>query len=364
MIREQENIYSSLARKEKIVHIYYMSLQMYEKKKVFVLGVAAGKGGVGKSTITVNLARAFQRMGLKVGVLDADIYGPSLRRLLPEEKMPKKRGEWIEPALCSGIKLISMAYFKDEGDASAVRAPIVNGVIKQFIHQVDWGDLDVLMVDFPPGTGDVQLTLSQEAKLSGVVMVTTPQELALMDVRKAINMLEQVSVPVIGVIENMSYLLQGNQKVPLFGFGGGARLASECRIPFLGEIPVESEISHCGDKGSSLFESSAVDVQKVFIRIAGHIHGLFDGSQEGLGYGFVQIDPYTFGLTRPDGVEMTFRLSDLQKRCPCAGCVGGKVVDDKVKATHVQQVGHYGLKIQFTSGCSNGIYRFESLFQS
>jgi len=347
-----------------------MPLKMYEEKKDFtfdriknVIGVAAGKGGVGKSTVTVSLARAFQKIGLTVGVLDADVYGPSLRRMLPEDVMPGKKGDWIEPARCAGIKMISMAYFRGDGEAAVVRAPIANGVIKQFIHQVDWGELDILLIDFPPGTGDIQLTLAQEARLSGVVMVTTPQELALLDVRKAMSMFDQVGVPILGVVENMSYFSQGDQKSYLFGRGGGSRLAAEGKVPFLGEIPIHSTISESGDHGTSIFDSTGEEVQELILQIAGNVQEQLSQGENGLGHGFEQIDSYTFALTRPDAERMVFRLSDIQKRCPCAGCVDGKPVNSEVKATGIQQVGHYGLKIDFTSGCSSGIYSFESLFQ-
>lgn len=221
-----------------------------------IIGIAAGKGGVGKSTLTVNLARALQRMGYSVGVMDTDIYGPSVRRMLPEDQMPAQSGERIIPAVSGGIKLISMAYFRPEGEASAVRAPIANRILGQFIQTVEWGALDYLLIDFPPGTGDIQLTLGQQARLTGAVMVTTPQEVALMDVRKAMNLFNQVQVPIVGVVENMSfYRHEGSGEIfHLFGKGGGERLARETGVPFLGEVPVDAAISQSGDGGMNLFD--------------------------------------------------------------------------------------------------------------
>lgn len=220
-----------------------------------VIAIAAGKGGVGKSTVTVNLALGLQAEGFKVGIMDTDIYGPSIRKMLPEDRLPSQRGALIEPALCLGIKMISMAYFRKEGEATAVRAPIANGLIAHFIKNIQWGDLDFLLVDFPPGTGDIQLTLSQQAHLMGAIMVTTPQEVALIDVRKAMSLFDLVKVPIIGIIENMSYYKTDVQSEPLylFGRGGGERLARESGAPFLGSIPLDPSVCQCGDQGQSLF---------------------------------------------------------------------------------------------------------------
>jgi ATP-binding protein involved in chromosome partitioning len=223
-----------------------------------VIAIAAGKGGVGKSTLALNLALYFQKMGYKVGLMDADLYGPSLKKMLPEEVPPSQHPENKEriiPAVSRGIKLISMAYFLPPGDPATVRAPIANGIIKQFIHLVEWEQLDFLFIDFPPGTGDIQLTLIQEGSLSGALIVTTPQEIALLDVARSVEMFRQMQVPLIGVVENMSYYGgdQGQRIYP-FGRGGGERFALENGLFFLGKIPIEAEISRCCDQGKSLFE--------------------------------------------------------------------------------------------------------------
>jgi len=219
------------------------------------VAIAAGKGGVGKSSVAVNLALALKQAGYSVGIMDADIYGPSIRRMLPEEQPPSQKGELITPALCQGIRMISMAFFRRENEAAAVRAPIANNVIANFIKNVSWGPLDFLLIDFPPGTGDIQLTLSQRANLTGAVMVTTPQEVALMDVRKGVNLFQQMNIPIIGVIENMSYYShpETGQAHYLFGKGGGERLALEIGAPLLGCIPIDPEICRCGDEGRSLY---------------------------------------------------------------------------------------------------------------
>lgn len=227
-------------------------------KAAHAVAIAAGKGGVGKSTVAVNLALALRLAGYSVGIMDADIYGPSIRRMLPEDVMPAQKGEKITPALCRDIRMISMAYFRKENEAAAVRAPIANGLMGQFLQNIEWGYLDFLLIDFPPGTGDIQLTLSQQADLSGAIMVTTPQEVAVMDVRKAVNLFDHVSVPIIGVVENMSYYQDNTGKrIHLFGQGGGRRLAQEIGAPFLGEIPIDPNVCRCGDEGQSLFSNPA-----------------------------------------------------------------------------------------------------------
>lgn len=362
-----------------------MPLPMFQSKKnapassiQSIIGIAAGKGGVGKSCVTVNLALALKELGFKVGVMDTDIYGPSIRRMLPEDQMPVQNQDRITPAISRGIKLISMAYFRREDEAAVVRAPIANGIIQQFIKNVDWGELDYLLIDFPPGTGDVQLTLSQSAKLSGAIMVTTPQEVALMDVRKAMHLFYQVKVPIIGVVENMSfYQLPGSsQRVYPFGQGGGARLAEESGFSLLGEIPIDPEISKCGDAGSSIFdEKEAEPIANVFLTLAkttiGHLKAMQKRHLTEVEK-IVQKDKHTFTVEWSDGLVIDFRLCDLQRRCPCAGCtdemtrkplVDAKTVSDDLRASSIETVGRYALRIQFSAGCSKGIYSFDFLRQ-
>lgn len=348
-----------------------MPLKLFQSRKPpQVIAIAAGKGGVGKSTVTVNLALALKALGMRVGVLDSDIYGPSMRKMLPEDTMPSQQGDRIIPAFCQGIKMISMAYFRKENEAAAVRAPIANGLITQFVHKVEWGDLDFLLIDFPPGTGDVQLTLSQQANLTGALMVTTPQEVALLDVRKAMHLFEQVKVPIIGIVENMSYYLNDGVPLYLFGKGGGERLACESRVPFLGTIPIDPAISRCGDEGSSLLardDAQATPAVKAFIALAEEVAGQCEKQQ----LPQLQLkwkDDFTFVIRWNDGLTTEHRLSHLQRQCPCAACVDEKTgrrveknVSDHVKATSIRNVGRYALSIHFSDGCSNGIYSYEML---
>lgn len=238
-----------------------------------VIAIAAGKGGVGKSTLTVNIALALQQMGFSVGIMDTDIYGPSIRKMLPEDCLPGQRGNTIIPAKCHGIQMISMAYFRKENESAAIRAPIANGIITQFIKNVMWGSLDYLLIDFPPGTGDIQLTLSQHANLSGAIMVTTPQEVATLDVKKAMHLFEQVKIPIIGIVENMSYYYHASTRetVYLFGKGGGKKLAEEAGVPYLEGIPVDPLICECGDQGKSIFsleDVTAKHIKERFITLA------------------------------------------------------------------------------------------------
>lgn len=224
-----------------------------------IIAVAAGKGGVGKSSVCVNLAFALERLGERVGILDADLYGPSLQKMVPEEIPPGQsldRQDHIVPAYVGGIKMISMAHFEDSPDRFFVRAPIANRVIFQFIHKIDWGELDYLLIDFPPGTGDIHLTLIQEALLSGAILVATPQDVALLDVKKTSAMFQKMNVPLFGIIENMSYFSPdgSDQKYYPFGKGGEEKLSRELGIPYLGEIPLDPTISLCSDQGLCLLD--------------------------------------------------------------------------------------------------------------
>ncbi|PIO47116.1 MAG: iron-sulfur cluster carrier protein ApbC [[Chlorobium] sp. 445] len=216
-----------------------------------LIAVASGKGGVGKSTVAVNLSVALAKTGAKVGLIDADIYGPSIPTMfgLKNEK-PAILGKTIVPIEKYGVKLMSIGFLVDQKTAVVWRGPMVSSALRQFMTDVEWNELDYLLFDLPPGTGDIQLTLVQAAPLTGAVVVTTPQDVALADVVKAVAMFEQVKVPVLGVLENMSYYaLPDGSKEYIFGQGGGARLAAEHNLPFLGEIPLSKDVREGGDEG-------------------------------------------------------------------------------------------------------------------
>lgn len=217
----------------------------------YVIAVSSGKGGVGKSTVAVNLAVALSLTGAKVGLLDADIYGPNIPMMMGVEKPPEQKDGKIVPAESHGVKLISMGFFVPEETAVVWRGPMVHTAIQQLFRDVLWGELDYLLIDLPPGTGDAQLTLTQLVPLSGAVTVTTPQEVALHDVRKGMMMFQKVNVPLLGIIENMSYFLCGhcNHRTEIFSHGGGERAAEKLGVPFLGNIPIDPAIREGGDTG-------------------------------------------------------------------------------------------------------------------
>ncbi len=223
-----------------------------------IIAVASGKGGVGKSTTAVNLALGFQEMGLKVGILDADVYGPSLQRLLGLKGNPESVGNnKLKPMEAYGLKAMSMGFLVEEGTAMIWRGPMVQQALMQMIRDVEWGVLDVLVVDMPPGTGDAQLTMAQQVPLSGAVIVSTPQDLSLIDARKGLAMFQQVSVPILGIVENMSYFLcpSCGERSEIFGHGGAKDEAAKIRVPFLGAVPLHIDIRTTSDEGKPLVAS-------------------------------------------------------------------------------------------------------------
>jgi len=220
-----------------------------------IVAVASGKGGVGKSTVAVNLALALRALGYAVGLLDADVYGPSVPLMLGLGERPRTgEGERILPLERFGIKVISLGVFIPEGQPVIWRGPMITKLLTQFLRDVDWGRLDVLVLDLPPGTGDAQLTIAQQAPLAGGVIVTTPQDVALLDVQRGITMFNQVNAPVLGVIENMSYHVCSGcgARAEIFGHGGGARIAEQSGVPFLGEIPLVRQLRESMDAGEPI----------------------------------------------------------------------------------------------------------------
>lgn len=218
-----------------------------------IVAVSSGKGGVGKSTVAVNLAVSLALDGARVGLMDADVYGPNVPLMLGVANLrPEVEGNKLVPLEAHGVRLMSMAVLKPGDEPMIVRGPILHGLVRQFLADVKWGELDYLIVDMPPGTGDVQLSLAQLVPVQGAVLVTTPQEVALADVRRALRMFETVSVPILGVVENMSYFIapDTNQRYNIFGEGGGERLAEQYGVPFLGGVPLGIEVREGGDRGT------------------------------------------------------------------------------------------------------------------
>ena len=220
-----------------------------------IIAVGAGKGGVGKSTTSVNLAVALQRKGARVGLMDADVYGPNIPQMLgitdpPEVSDDKK----MIPPEAHGIKVISMGMLVPPDQAIIWRGPMLHGAVQQFMRDVVWGELDYLIVDLPPGTGDVSLSMAQSVPVAGAVVVTTPQGVSVSDVRKAVAMFRQLNIPILGVVENMSYFVCGHcqERTDIFGTGGGRRMSEELKIPLLGEVPIDTRVRSGGDEGQPI----------------------------------------------------------------------------------------------------------------
>ena len=237
------------------------------------IAVGSGKGGVGKSTIAVNLAVVLAQSGAKVGLLDADIYGPNLPTMMGVHHLPPQNNQKIQPAEAFGVKLMSIGFLVKPDQALIWRGPMLHSVIRQFLSDVDWGELDYLVVDLPPGTGDAPLSLAQSLPLSGGVIVTLPQQVSLDDARRGLEMFCQLDVPVLGVIENMSYLeLNDGTKLDVFGNGGGIKLAEQTGVSFLGAIPIDPQVRVGSDVGVPVVISDPEsNVSKILIRISKEI---------------------------------------------------------------------------------------------
>jgi ATP-binding protein involved in chromosome partitioning len=237
-----------------------------------IIAVASGKGGVGKSTTAVNLALALQRLGRTTGLLDADIYGPSMRRMLGVSGQPTSSdGVKLDPVVAHGVKSMSMAFLVDEETPIVWRGPMVQSALEQMMRDVAWGPLDVLVVDMPPGTGDTQLTMAQQVPLAGAIIVSTPQDIALIDARKGLNMFRKVDVPVLGLIENMSYFLcpHCGGRSEIFGHGGAREEAARLGIDFLGEIPLDIVIRETSDGGHPIVAADPESVHaRAYVAIA------------------------------------------------------------------------------------------------
>ncbi|MBZ8134171.1 iron-sulfur cluster carrier protein ApbC [Afifella sp. IM 167] len=247
-----------------------------------IIAVASGKGGVGKSTTAVNLALGLKANGLSVGILDADVYGPSLPRLLGISGRPRElEGKVIEPMENFGLKVMSMGFLVEEETPMIWRGPMVMSALSQLLREVAWGELDVLVVDMPPGTGDAQLTMAQQVPLAGAVIVSTPQDLALIDARKGINMFNRVNVPVLGIVENMSYFLcpHCGERSDIFGHGGAEHEAERIDVPFLGAVPLHMAIRETSDSGKPVVASDPdSEHARIYRLIAARV---MEGLQEG-----------------------------------------------------------------------------------
>lgn len=240
-------------------------LQMPVKNAV---AIASGKGGVGKSTVAVNVAVSLAKFGATVGLLDADIYGPNIPTMMGVERLPAQRGNQLVPAEIYGVRLMSIGFLVKPGQALIWRGPMLHSAIRQFLGDVAWGELDYLVIDLPPGTGDAQLSLSQSIPLSGGVIVTLPQQVSLEDAARSLNMFREVNVPILGVVENMSYLqLPDGTRMDIFGAGGGLAMAKQANVPFFGTIPMDPAVRIGGDNGKPIVITQPDSAPAVALRL-------------------------------------------------------------------------------------------------
>ncbi len=366
-----------------------------------MIAISSGKGGVGKSTVTANIAVAMADAGIRVGVVDADIYGPSIPRMLgiPAGKPAMSPDQKVIPAEAYGVKVMSMAMLSDDDSPAILRGPMVTKYLQMFVRQVEWGALDVLLFDLPPGTGDIQLTLAQAFPLTGAVVVSTPQDVSLKIARRGLRMMEQVKVPILGVIENMSGFTcpDCGTVTHIFHQGGGEAIAQELGVDFLGKVPLDPAVVDCGDEGRPVVRhapnSPAAQAYKTIAATlagtAGRTAGISTPFAWTLADGTGKPAPalITDGgpadrlaaldhadraalLRWADGTDQRLTDRDLRLACQCAQCrdeMSGKRllnpdnVPLDINLTRVWSVGNYALGMAFSDGHDSGIYTYKAL---
>lgn len=343
-----------------------------------VIAVSSGKGGVGKSTVSTNLAMALSALGFKTGLMDADVYGPSVPRMLGNHESPEEQSGQIKPIEKNGLKFMSMGLLTDDSTPVIWRGPMATRLIQHFLGQVAWGELDYLVIDLPPGTGDVQLTLTQAAPLRGAVVVTTPQQVAVSVTMRGIRMFDEVRVPILGVVENMSGFVCSNcnHTTDIFTKGGGEHTAEFLGLPYLGAIPLDPTIAAAGDAGDPIVHKNpSHPVSKAFFAIAEklvkQVHATEMHSAEN------QESPVEIGfddhhvlMKWKNEHQSKFNSRKLRFLCPCASCVSevtGKRmikledVSDHLHPTGFRPMGRYGVQISWSDGHATGIYTFNYL---
>ena len=243
----------------------------------FTIAISSAKGGVGKSTFATNLALALKKVGCRVGLLDADIYGPSIPKMLGIDEKPKSDGQKLEPINKYDIQCMSIGFLADQQTPMIWRGPMVTSAIRTFTQKVNWKDLDFIIIDMPPGTGDTQLTFSQEITMDGAIIVSTPQEVALLDVKRGIKMFDKLGVKILGLVDNMSYFTgDDGKKYKIFGEGGVKKTAEEFQKEFLGEIPINPEVGKCGDEGKPIVEANPNhEISKIYLDLANKIKSTY-----------------------------------------------------------------------------------------
>ncbi len=366
-----------------------------------MIAISSGKGGVGKSTVTANIAVAMAEAGLAVGVVDADVYGPSIPGMLgiAGNKPGMTPAGLVVPAQAHGVKVISMAMLTEDDKPAILRGPMVAKYLQMFVKQVDWGKLDVLLLDLPPGTGDIQLTLAQAFPLSGAVVVSTPQDVSLKIARRGLRMMEQVNVPILGIVENMSGFTcpSCGTITHIFHQGGGEAIAQELGVAFLGKVPLDPAVVDCGDSGVPLVKAAPDSPAAAAYRaIAAALMGagvaargiatpftwaVADGkgkpapapdSGDGPAEVLTALDHDSIGLRLrwADSQMQHLAPRDLRIACRCAQCrnevTGAQMLDPAsvprdIRLTRVWSVGNYALGLAFSDGHDTGIYTFKSL---
>ena len=255
--------------------------RVFTKKPIkgtkFTIAISSAKGGVGKSTFATNLALALKKVGCKVGLLDSDIYGPSIPKMFDINEKPKSDGQKLDPIIKYDIQCMSIGFLADQQTPMIWRGPMVTSAIKTFTQKVNWKDLDFIIVDMPPGTGDTQLTFSQEIKMDGAIIVSTPQEVALLDVKRGIKMFDKLGVKILGLVDNMSFFVgDDGKKYKIFGEGGVKKTAEEFQKDFLGEIPINPDVGNSGDQGKPIVESNPDhQISKIYLDFAEKIKSIY-----------------------------------------------------------------------------------------
>lgn len=370
-----------------------------------LIAVGSGKGGVGKSTVSVNLALALQERGARVGLVDADILGPSIPRMMgiPTGEPPEMTADSrMIPAERHGLKVVSMGMLTGDDRPAVLRGPMVSKYLKMFVSGVQWGELDYLILDLPPGTGDTQLTLAQSLPLAGVAIVTTPQAVSLKIARRGLRMFEKVQVPILGIVENMRTFTcpHCGETTDIFRHGGGEQMSKDLGVPFLGALPLDAEVVTCGDEGTpivvaqpqsasalvygSIAQALVAQLEPTGTRLkpfawnwesnegvppwpqsAAHPSGASD-----IPLGLRRRDPRTLSILWQDGHRDDLDVRDLRLACQCALCVeemsGRKLLDPQtvpadVSPRQIISIGNYAIQFDWSDGHNSGIYTFNDL---
>ncbi len=343
-----------------------------------IIPIASGKGGVGKSTVSANIALALAQTGAKVGLMDADVYGPSIPTILGISEKPLSINNRIVPVEKYSLKVISMGFFVPANEAVIWRGPMLHKMVNDFLNLVNWGELDYLIIDLPPGTGDIQLSLCQTIAITGAVIVSTPQDVAWNVAQKAIMMFDKLNAPILGVIENMSHFVCNHcgHTEEIFGSGGAKRAAERLEIPYLGGIPLDTSIRVTADQGDPVVHRdpeslASKEIIKIAVRLVDQV-----GTRNSQGEH--RIVPVKIGaFSQPeiqiewsDGKKSVYSPKTLRSACPCAACVneltGERTIDPQripadIRAVAIQPVGRYALHIVWSDGHATGFYGFELL---